>query len=426
MNRRQYLALAGGALAGLAGCTDGAPSGDGSDGEGPGDTNSPTGTPVTGAIAVNRTPDLDRLDAPFAQRAVGSYYLAVVSAADEGERLATELGGGDGTDRNGEGAAFVRETDYSQASVVCLQDARSSSHPDLELTDATVADGVATLEAQYPGREATSDITTDLLAVRIAETDLEHATVALTSTTGEATRFSTVGRYGRTQLDEPRPLVVRNRDCEAHHADVSATVDGELVADTTRTDEYPAGSVVRRGGFLTEAATHTVRASTAARETIVDGTVSTTAGADEPVGVLVDVSGEGSVSVEGRPVADLPASIDGDCEASSLPYESSDPSKNVAEPARLEWVNRSDADRTVRLVVREEDHEVVDRDVAMPAGGKGRTEALIAKRGVYDTSLTPDEGTGRRVDWQMDESGDDLQVMVEADGSLTVATSSLA
>jgi hypothetical protein len=420
MQRRQYLALAGGALAALAGCTD-AP-GDGS--SSPTDTSpTPTGTEatVTGTLTANGTPDLGRLDAPFAQRAVGRYYLAVATAPEHGERLASALAG---DEAGSEAPAFLRGTDYDAASVVCVQEAGSSSVPDLELVSARVAGEAVTLAARYPGTAGTDDITTDLLLVRVAHPAVRHATVGITPQRGDTTRFSTVGRYGWELLDEPRPLVVRNRDCESHPVRVTATVDGELVAETTRPEAYPPASLVRDGAFLREAATHTVRASMG-RDTAAKTTLSTETGADDPQGVLVDVSGDGTLSVETRPVKDLPDRASGECEAASLPYESSDPSENVDRAARLQWRNRSAADRELELLVRDGDRTVVSRDVALAAGGKGRTEALVAKRGVYDTRLALD-GTERRVDWQVDEAGDDLQVLVEADGSLTVAQSSLA
>lgn len=420
MERRQYLTLAGGLLAGLAGCTDGPADG----GSSPAGSPTPTGTEatVTGTLTANGTPDIDRLDAPFAQRAVGGYYLAVATAPGHGERLATAL---EGPESRSEASAFLRGTDYDAASVVCVQEAQSSSVPDLELVSARVAGEAVTLTARYPGNAGTDDITTDLLLVRVAHPEVVHATVGVTGQTGTTTRFSTVGRYGRPQLAAPRPLVVRNRDCESHHVRVTATVDGELVAEAPRTTSYPPAAVVRHGAFLREAATHTVRASRG-RDSSAETTIATATDADDPQGILVDVAGSGALTVETRPVDVLPDTAGGECEASSLPYESSDPSENVADPARFEWVNRSGADRRLRLVVRDGERAVVDRHVAMPAGGKGKTEGLVAKRAVYDTSLTLAEGEGRRVDWQVDEAGDDLQVMVEADGSLVVAESSLA
>lgn len=423
VGRRHYLALAGGALAALAGCTD-VGGGDGGGGATPTATLAGQEATVTGTLAANGTPDLGRLDAPFAQRAVGPYYLAVATEQEHGERLATAIEAGEGG-RESEAPAFLRETDYAGAGVVCVQEAFSSSVPDLELRSARVDGDAVNLAARYPGEAGTDDITTDLLLVRVAHPEVAHATVGITTQTDTATRFSTVGRYGRSRLDEPRPLVVRNRDCEAHRVDVSATVDGELVAVASRSESYPPASVVRDGAFLTEAAAHTVRASTG-RETSAETTLSTTADADDPRGVLVDVSGGGELSVEGRPVGELPTAVSGECEASSLPYESSDPAENVDEPARFGWRNRSGADRRLRLVVRDGDRSVVERDLLLEAGGKGRTEALVAKEGVYDTSLVLDGETERRVDWQVDEGGDDLQALVEADGSLTVATSSLA
>lgn len=419
MQRRQYLALTGGALTGLAGCTDG--PGDG--GTTPGSGSTPTGTEatVTGTLTANGTPELVRLDAPFAQRTVGGFYLAVATEASHGERIATAL---EDDEAGSEAPAFLRETDYDAASVVCVQEAGSSSVPDLELVSARVSGEAVTLAARYPGTAGTDDITTDLLFVRVAHPTARHATVGITPQRGDTTRFSTVGRYGRELLDEPRPLVVRNRDCESHPVRVTATVDKELVAETPRWEPSPPASVVRYGAFLREAATHTLRASLG-RDASAETTLATATGADDPKGVLVDISGDGTLSVETRPVEDLPDRARGECEAASLPYESSDPSENVAEPARLEWVNRSGADRQLDLAVHDGDRTVVERDVALAAGGKGQTEALVAKRGVYDTRLLLD-GREERVDWQVDESGDDLQVMVEADGSLAVARSSLA
>jgi hypothetical protein len=421
--RRHYLTLAGGALAALAGCTD-LDGGDGGGGATPTETPAGQQATATGTLAANGTPALGRLDAPFAQRAVGRYYLAVATAQDHGERLATAMEASEGG-RESEAPAFLRETDYGGASVVCVQEALSSSVPDLELQSARIDGAAVTLATRYPGNAGTDDITTDLLLVRVAHPEVTHATVAITGQTDTTTRLSTVGRYGRSQLDDPRPLVVRNRDCERHHLHVSATVGGALVAAAPRSEAYPPASVVRYGAFLTEVAEYTVRVSRG-RESSAETTLSTTAGTDDPQGVLVDVAGGGQLSVEARSVGELPTAASGECEASSLPYESSDPAENVADPAGFQWRNRSGADRRLRLAVRDGGQPVVERELELTAGGKGRTEALVAKRGVYDTSLVLDGETERRVDWQVDEGGDDLQALVEADGSLTVATDSLA
>lgn len=186
MERRQYLAFAGGAIAGLAGCTDG-PPGSGTD---TGGEPTPTGreATVTGSLTANGTPVLDRFDAPFAQYAADDHYLGVATAQAHGEQLATAL---EGPESESEAPTFLRDTDYAAASVVCIQEAASSSVPDLELVSARIAGEMVSLAARYPGEAGTDDITTDLLLVRLAHPSVEHATVAITSQTGTTTRFGT-------------------------------------------------------------------------------------------------------------------------------------------------------------------------------------------------------------------------------------------
>jgi hypothetical protein len=187
MERRQYVALAGGALVGLAGCTDSNDPGT------PATEPTPTGSEatVTGTLTANGTPVLDRSDAPFAQYAAEQYYLGVATAQAHGERLATAL---EGPEAGTEAPDFLRDTDYAAASVVCIQEAQSSSVPDLELVSARVAGQTITLGARYPGEAGTDDITTDLLLVRLAHPAVEHATVTITDQRGTTTRFSTVER----------------------------------------------------------------------------------------------------------------------------------------------------------------------------------------------------------------------------------------
>jgi hypothetical protein len=185
MERRQYLALAGGVLAGLAGRTD---SGDADTDPGGGPTSNGVQATVTGTLTANGTPALDRLDAQFAQHPADGYYLGVATAREHGERLATALA----VPESGNGApAFFRDTDYGAASVVCIQDQDSSSVPDLEMVSARVAGDRATPAVRYPGKASTDDITTDLLFARPAHPSVEQATVTITAQTGTTTRLRT-------------------------------------------------------------------------------------------------------------------------------------------------------------------------------------------------------------------------------------------
>lgn len=439
MRRRRLLASLG-AAALATGCVGG-PSSTGASPGGPTDAGTPeptrspedesgpatgtpgedppgTGTPTTlppdayDALGYVDAADLGRIDAGFAQRAVGPYYLAVAATADGAAALADRL-------EREDGRAFLDATDFAAAAVVAFHDAHARSVPDLAVRSVRRGHGSVDLDVVYPGDGGTADVTAELLLLRVPRGDdaPAHATASITGQSGETTTISTVGRYGRASLTEPRDVVVRNRDCTAHRIDVGATVDGELVFTPTDQGHVDPGTTVRYRDVLREAGAHRVAVDRSGTE--VAATTSL-ANDGSPQGVLVDVDGGGTVAVTTRPEADLPVAGTGDCAAADVPYESSDPAENVARPAHVGWVNRSDANRSVRVVVRDDDAVVIDRRIDLPAGDKGRTDGLVARRGAYRTRISPDEGASRTVDWVVDDAGADLQLLVEASGELAV------
>ncbi|MDY6819935.1 MAG: hypothetical protein SVG88_14845 [Halobacteriales archaeon] len=417
MQRRRLLA----ALATLpvAGCLAGSP---GRQTGTPTATTTPTDpTPIavepTATLTYNGETVLTHTETGYAHRAVGPYYLAVLATTAHADRFADRL-------TNREGRTFLSETDFESAIVIVLQDAAGQSMPDFAANEVTLRDGAVILDVEYPGKAATADITQDMLFVRVPHNDrsIEHATVTIGGMDDSHTTISTVGRYDRPTLTEPRDIVVRNRDCSTYHLDFDAHIDGELVYTTPRHREYPAGTTVRHGDVLTHAGQYQFTVSYFAGETT---TATATLEPDtEPRGVLVDISGDGAVAVRTVPERTLPTAGGGDCTSTQLPYESSDPAANLADPARITWANRSGTTRTLAITVLDGDTTVLDRELTLAADSKGRTAGLIAKKGVYRTTIDPATGSTRIIEWHVDEQNPDLQLLVDPDGTLQIAAAS--
>jgi len=231
--------------------------------------------------------------------------------------------------------------------------------------------------------------------------------------------FSTVGRYGRTVLEQPRDVVVRNGDCIEHRFAISATVGGELGYLSDRWSDAPPGSIARDAGALAEAGDYRFTVEGERRSHTGEVRLEP----DEDRGVLIDVDGDGRVAVGTRPSADLPATGRIDCEAADRPYESPDPIENLPRPVGIEWVNHADAERDAAVTVRDGERTVLDRTLVLAAGGKGRTEPLTARRGIYKVDLSSPDGDPVSVRW--DVSTGSLSLLVEERG-LEVASGALA
>lgn len=424
--RRHLLRGAGLGLGGFfAGCVGGRGGGGASGG---GDPDGTDGTPNSGdgisthtrteldaeAYVYNGGPELPYLDAAqFPQRRVSSYYVALLTETEHAERLSAAWEGDE------EAETFAADTDFDSSALVVMQNRSSSSHPDYEVATAERMGGGVSLMLRRPGNATTSDIITENVLVRVPKGDPEPRFATVRLDEGAGTTFSTEGKFDRSALENPVDLVYRNRDCEEHRLVVDATIDDELVLSRQLTLSSGGVRVVRAA--LTEAATYSVRTRD------VSGGSETTAGveldgSDDPAAVVTEITGDGSF-VQSTP-DETPDFGPAECEASSLPYESSDPSENVASPVGLRYVSLAEtSELDLRVVVRDGDRTVVDRTVTL----SGKTKAdltdggLIAKKGTYDLSVAADGEVVAEERWVVDEAGDDASVVVERDRRVQVA-----
>jgi hypothetical protein len=410
LTRRSMLALGAGVAVSVAGCLAD---------DGAGTTDRPSATPTdslppssSGHLSFNHAAELHRTDSAYPQRDVGSYFLALLTSEDDTTAFPTALF------ENEAAAAFVTDTAYDEASVVVLQDRRSSSHPNLELLDVGRDGGSVTVEARYPGDAATSDITTDTLLVRIpnGEGSLESARATVRPQYGDPVRFSTWNAYDHVPAFDPAgDLVLRNRDCAGAPLSVLLTHRGDLFFQD-RFDLSPA-SIRRVGGVLTHPGEWTVTVgfgseTTTWTWTLTDGT---------PGDVLVDVAGDGTLSLVHRPsgVVEGPP---GACETNDYPYESSSPAENLADPVDLWVLDFSDGEHHLAVSIRDGDVDVFDDEFETRTGyDKARRAGLLAKKTTYTVAVQLDEGTTVTETVRVEDGTEKLVVRVSESGDLSIS-----
>ncbi|MEF8756637.1 MAG: hypothetical protein V5A33_00210 [Halobacteriales archaeon] len=420
--RRTVLTLGVGLLGATAGCL-------GADGTGESPTEDPTSTgtdspPSVGASPTDTPPDggvsaptlsfdharpLSRVDAGFPQRDVGAYYLGLVASADHATAFPSELFDDDSA------AAFLDGTDFDRAAVVVLQDRKGSSHPDLEATGVSVTDGTAAVEARYPGNERTSDVTPNTLLVRMPAEDPPSAARSVVQPQhGDADRFATPTAYdGVPAFDAPGDLVVRNRDCASASMTVTVTRGGDLFYRGTA-DLYPASA--RR---VTELVSRPGEWRVVADRGDETGESVWSLPEGPPGDLLVDVAGDGSLTLSRVPegVTDAPDA----CETDGLPYESSNPEENLADPVDLWVVDRAEDGSVLSVTVRDGDAVVWSGEFDTREGyDKARRTGLLAKKTTYEVEVTADDGRAATRSVMVTDGVGKLLVRVTESGELAV------
>lgn len=370
--RREFLALSLGGLGSLAGCiasNDRTPD-------------SSPAHPETAHLSFNHAEPLHRVDAGFVQREVASYYLAVVASADHATAFPTDRF------ENQEAAAFVTDTDYSQAAVVILQDRQSSSHPDLELRRTAIEGDTVTIEVRYPGEGGTADITTDTLLVRVSsdKSDVRRARATISSQHSDPDRIGTRNVYGGVPtFDPPGDLILQNRDCANTHLSGTVTYEGDLFF-RDRLDLPPA-SLRRIGNLFPYAGEWTVAVRTGG-ETVEQSWSLTR---ETPGDVLVDVAGDGTVSLSHH-ANGVDATDPTACETNSYPYESADATENLDHPVDLWILDQSDREHYLTVTIRDGDTEVFSDEFNTQAGyDKAQRAGLLAKKTTYTVVVTMDD-----------------------------------
>jgi 8-oxo-dGTP diphosphatase len=371
-------------------------------------------TPPSGSVAThawNGAPELHPGDAPFPEGDVGSYYLALLTDGDHAASFGFQ----------GDAAGFLVDTDFETASVVLLQDRRGQSTPDLAVSDVRHVDGSGVrLTARYPGTVSTGDIITDTVAVRVPNdgTTPDWATVDVAGRTGATTTFSTTSKYGADRYADPGAVVVQNRDCRAHRVSVTATRNGELFYASSH-ELAPASATT-----VPDVLTHPGDWQLSVTRHGPDGPVtkSWSLGSDAPGDVLGSVAGDGSLGLAYYPdgVTDAEPST---CETDGDTYESTDPSENVADPVDLWLVSQDDDERTldVTIVDQATGTEVYSETYVLAAGkDKQRRQDLVAKRGTYAVTVTPDAGDPVETTLGVAADVGKFTVHVDDDGTISV------
>ncbi|MFB6154593.1 MAG: hypothetical protein ABEJ22_01780 [Haloferacaceae archaeon] len=419
--RRAFLALGAVALGGGAGCLGGAPRESSESTTTAGNetgtadrstetrTDSPGGQP---RLAFNRAERLHRLDASFPQRDVGTYYLALLTSADHAEAFPTDRFG------NEEAAAFVADTDFDRRALVVLHDRQSSSHPDLELLGTNRDGYTVRVDVRYPGTAGTADVTTDTLLVRVPAGDdpVRAAGATLRPQYGDPVRFRTANAYDRLPAFDPGgDLVFRNRDCAEAQLPVTVTRDGDLFFSDGVT--LAPASVRRIGGLVSHPGEWTV--AVRAGEESHEQSWSVTGG--PPGDLLVDVDGDGGVSLERRPDGADGTDL-GACETAAYPYESSDPAENLDDPVDLWVLDHADGEHHLTVTIRDGDTEVFSGEFATRAGyDKVRRAGLLAKKTTYAVEVTTDAGATATRSVTVREGAGTLEVRVTESGDLAVS-----
>lgn len=411
--RRAVLALGIATLGGGAGCISHPDAARTGPNEEPSETTTASGSPAHSAqLSFNHAEPLHRIDADFAQRDVGRYYFALLTSADHAASFPTDGFG------NEEGNSFVTGTDFSREAVVVLQDRRSASHPDIELLDTRREGERVTIEAQYPGSGATADVTTDTLLVRLptGDTELRTASAVFHPQQGEPVRFSTLNRYDtESQFETAGDLVLRNRDCADVQLSATVTFQDDLFF-RDGVDLAPA-SGRRVGGLFAYAGEWTVTVRQGEHTTTRSWSLTDVTPGD----VLVDVAGDGTVSLSRHP--DGVDQIDpGSCETGDYPYESASPEENLDEPVALWVLDRSDGAHRLTVTIRDGDTEVFSDEFDTLEGyDKFKRAGLLAKKTTYTVAVTMDGGSTVSETVAIQEGAEKLVVRVSEAGTVTVS-----
>lgn len=411
--RRTFLVMGAGVVESVAGCL-----GTGSDGSGttsPGNETTDRTTRLrSGAehLSFDHAKRLHRIGAGFPQRDVASYYLSLLRTDAHAE--------GFPTDRfdDAEAETFVIDTDYSQAALAILHDRERSSAPDLELIDVRRDGRALTIEARYPGRGGTADITTDTLLVRVP-TDgdpFRTVTASVRPQVGDPVQFSSRNTYDVLPAFDPAgDLVLRNRDCSNTPMSVTVTYMGDLfLRDGV---DLPPATVRRLGGVFTYPGewTVTVRAS---GEPIEQSWSLT----DAPPGeMLLDVAGNGTISLTHRPDGVDASALD-TCETNGFPYESPIPSENLDRSVDLWVLDHADGEHHLTVTVREGDVEVYNGEFDTRAGyDKIQRAGLLAKMTTYTVRVSTAAGHSVSETVTVREGVKQLAVRVAGSGALSVS-----
>lgn len=418
--RRAFLALGAGVVGTLAGCAGdgnpatetGTPTPDSNDGSTP--TATPPPASGIASLSFNHAEKLHNLGADFPERDVASYYLAVLTSEDHAAAFPAGRFG------NEEAKSVLAETDFTANALVVLQDRAGSSHPDLELLNAEVKNRLATVEAEYPGQGGTADITTDTLLVRLPRGDepVRGARATIHPQHGEADRFATDSVYDTVPEFSPAGgLVVQNRDCDGVSLSVTVTYRGDLFFRRG----LDLGPATRRR--VPAVFTHPGEWTVAVEEGGQPRTETWTLSEAPPGDALVDVAGDGTVSLSHRPdgVADDPLDA---CETDGYPYESSTPAENVDPPVDL-WIldMAGDASR-LTVMIEEGDTTVFQQEFETRTGkDKIRRSGLLAKKAAYTVEVTTQDGRQTTETVTVREGVDQLTVRVTEGGDLAVSLS---
>lgn len=421
--RRTFLAFALGTAATGAGCiTD---SGTGSSGR---TEPTPRENETTGGQTPSQTPSdeqsevaslsfdhaepLHRIDAGFPQRDVGSYYLGLLTSRDHVAHFPTTRF------QNQTATAFLEKSDYSRSVVLALQDRRSSSHPDLELHSTERNGPEVSIETRYPGQGGTADVTSDTLLVRIP-TDGEtvrFASATITPQYGDPVRLATGNAYDAdASFDSAGDLVLQNRDCANAPLSVTVTFAGDLfLRDGLDLQPATRRRIERLVAYPGE---WTVTVRTGSRT--IEHTWSL---ADDPPGdVLLDVTGEGTVSMTHEPSGVDRQRFD-TCQTNGYPYESPTPSENLVHPIDLLVLDHAEGEHHLTVRIRDGDTDVFSGDFDTRSGyDKIRRAGLLAKKTAYTVDVTTGDGAAITETVTVRDGVKKLAVRIPESGELTVS-----
>jgi hypothetical protein len=139
-----------------------------------------------------------------------------------------------------------------------------------------------------------------------------------------------------------------------------------------------------------------------------------------PGDLLVDVAGDGSVSIAHRPDG-FDGSDPEACETNGRPYESSDPDENLDHPVDLWVLDRSDGAHHLAVSIGDGGTEVFSDTFDTREGyDKANRPGLLAKKATYDVAVTLDDEPTMTASVTVEEGVQKLVVRVTEAGKVDV------
>jgi hypothetical protein len=141
---------------------------------------------------------------------------------------------------------------------------------------------------------------------------------------------------------------------------------------------------------------------------------------DDPGVILVDVAGDGTISLTRQSdVGDAPTDA---CQPDGYTYESSDPAANVDPPVDLWLLDRGDASAELTVTVNDGDTRVFSRTYETSGGvDKIHRPDLLAKKTDYAVTVSARDGREVADTATVGEGVTQLVVRVTEAGDLTVS-----